>query len=187
MINITYSIGRPSGPSNIRPPSTKRRPFPAVQRKPAPLHSSCSLLLILDNGVPLVVDQALCPHHLERIVDGVQFGTRGAMGIEVVVAPGEVLAVVDGEVHVVQGVVGRRVYKLLGPVTRDHIAVVDEDGPDLDGNEEGHVKVAVHGADEDEGARWGLAEAHKGGGRLTDREETERSRPADGRQVLPRG
>jgi hypothetical protein len=37
-------------------------------------------------------------------------------------------------------------------VTRNHVAVVNENGPDLDGNEENHVEVSVHGADEDEGA-----------------------------------
>lgn len=74
------------------------------------------------------------------------------MGAEVRVGPGEVLAVVDGEVHVVEGVMGGAVEELLGPVARDHVAVVDEDGPDLDGDEEDHVQVALHWADEDEEA-----------------------------------
>lgn len=77
------------------------------------------------------------------------------MRVEVVIAPSEVLAVVDGEVHVVQGVVSRAVDEFLCPVARDHVAVVDEDCPDLYGDEEHHVEVSVHGADEYEGARGG--------------------------------
>jgi hypothetical protein len=37
-------------------------------------------------------------------------------------------------------------------VARNHVAVVNEDGPDLDRNEENHVQVSLHGADEDEDA-----------------------------------
>lgn len=75
-----------------------------------------------------------------------------AVGAEVGVGPGEVLAVVDGEVHVVQGVVGGAVEELFRPVARDHVAVVDQDGPDLDCDEEDHVQVALHWAEEDEEA-----------------------------------
>lgn len=88
------------------------------------------------------------------------------MRAETGVGPGEVLAVVDGEVHVVQCVVSGAVDELLGPVAGDHVAVVDQDGPDLDGDEEDHVEISLHGADEDEEAvcfwervlesRWGF-------------------------------
>lgn len=85
-------------------------------------------------------------------MEGVELGLGRAVGAEVGVGPGEVLAVVDGEVHVVQGVVCGAVEELFRPVARDHVAVVDQDGPDLDGNEEDHVQVALHWADEDEEA-----------------------------------
>lgn len=85
-------------------------------------------------------------------MEGVQLGLGCAVGAEVGVGPGEVLAVVDGEVHVVQGMVGGAVEELFRPVARDHVAVVDQDGPDLDGDEEDHVQVALHWADEDEQA-----------------------------------
>lgn len=90
-------------------------------------------------------------------MEGVELGLGRAVGAKVGVGPGEVLAVVDGEVHVVQGVVGGAVEELFGPVARDHVAVVDQDGPDLDGNEEDHVQVALHWADEDEEAVQMLA------------------------------
>lgn len=85
-------------------------------------------------------------------MEGVELGLGRAVGAEVGVGPGEVLAVVDGEVHVVQGVVGGAVEELFRPVARDHVAVVDQDGPDLDGDEEDHVQVALHWANEDEEA-----------------------------------
>lgn len=107
------------------------------------------LLLWLCDWVARFVNKALRLHDLERIVDRVEFGPGSAVRVEVVVAPGEVLPVVDSEVHVVQRVVGRAVDELLGPVPGDHVAVVDEDGPDLHSNEENHVEVAVHGAEED--------------------------------------
>jgi hypothetical protein len=37
-------------------------------------------------------------------------------------------------------------------VARNHVAVVNEDGPDLDRNEENHVQVSLHGANKDEDA-----------------------------------
>lgn len=64
---------------------------------------------------------------------------RGPVGAEVAIGPGEVLTVVDGEVYMVKGVVGGAVDELLGPVTCDHVAVVDKNSPDLDGHEEGQV------------------------------------------------
>jgi hypothetical protein len=97
------------------------------------------LLLRLGNRVARLVNKTLRPHDLERIVNGIQLGPGRAVRVEVVVAPGEVLAVVDGEVHVVQRVMGRAVDELLGPVPGDHVAVVDEDGPDLHGDKEHHV------------------------------------------------
>jgi hypothetical protein len=52
------------------------------------------------------------------------------------VRPGEVLAVVDGKVEVVERVVGGAVDDVLEPVARDHVRVVDEDGPDVDDDED---------------------------------------------------
>lgn len=82
-------------------------------------------------------------------MDGVELGSRCSMRIEVVVAPGEVLAVVDGEVNVMQGVVGGTVDKLLCPVSGDHVAIMYENGPDLHSDEEKHVQVPIHWANKD--------------------------------------
>jgi hypothetical protein len=123
-----------------------------TQRMLSPFNSSGSLLLWLSNWVARLINQTLCPHNFECVVNGVEIGPGSAVRIEVVVAPGEVLAVVDSEVHVVQRVVSRAVDKLLGPVAGNHVAVVDEDSPDLHSNEEKRVQVAVHWADEDERA-----------------------------------
>ena len=135
----------------------------AMQRKPA-LHKSTNqyndaldasmllLLLWLSNGVTCLVDKTLRPHKLKSIVDGIQLGPGCTVRVEVVVAPGKVLTVVDGKVHVVQGVVSGTVDELLGPVARDHVAIMDEDSPDLHSNEEDHVEIPVHGAEEYEGA-----------------------------------
>ncbi len=68
------------------------------------------------------------------------------------IRPREILAVVDGEVHMVEGVVRGAVEEGFGPVAGDHVAVVDEDRPDLDEDEEQHVQVFVHGDEEDEEA-----------------------------------
>lgn len=73
---------------------------------------------------------------------------RRLVRAEVGVGPGEVLSVVDGEVHVVEGVMRGAVDELLDPVTRDHVAVVDEDGPDLDGHKQGHVQISLDWEDE---------------------------------------
>lgn len=115
----------------------------------------CLLPLLLD--VPILIDKPLLPHSLERVMKRVELGLGGAVGAEVAVGPGEVLAVVDGEVHVVEGVVGGAVDVLLKPVARDHVAVVNEDGPDLHESEEGHVEVLLEGADEDEDAAVGVS------------------------------
>lgn len=72
------------------------------------------------------------------------------MGVPVAVCPCEVLAVVAGEEHVVKSVVGGAVDELLEPVTGNHVAIVDEDSPDLNADEEEHVEVLLHGADVDE-------------------------------------
>ena len=89
--------------------------------------------------ITLLVDKTLCPHHLESIVDGVERGLWGPVGAKIVIGPGKVLSVVDGKVHVVQRMVRGTVDELFGPMTRNHVAVVDEDGPDLDTDEENHV------------------------------------------------
>lgn len=38
------------------------------------------------------------------------------------------------------------------PMARYHVAVVDEDCPDLYQNEHGHIEVLLHGADKNEDA-----------------------------------
>lgn len=175
--------------SNKRP-QCKRDPL-SVQTSninTAVLTTMRLLLLRLGNGVARLVDKTLRPHDLERVVDGVELWPGRAVRVEVVVAPGEVLAVVDGEVHVVQRVVGWAVDELLGPVTGDHVAVVDEDGPDLHGDEEDHVEVPVHGTDEDEGAGHVLASGYSG---LVDQHTgtaaTGRSRQEGGKPAQPTG
>lgn len=40
--------------------------------------------------------------------------------------------------------------EFLRPVVRNHVTVVNEDGPDLDSNEEEHVQISLHWANEDE-------------------------------------
>lgn len=61
------------------------------------------------------------------------------MGAEVVVGPGEVLAVIDGKVYVVESVVRGAVDESFDPVAGEHVAVVDQDGPYLDGHEKGQI------------------------------------------------
>ena len=60
------------------------------------------------------------------------------------------LAVVHGEVEVVQRVVCGPVDDLLERVAGDHVGVVDEDGPEVDKDEEAEVEVALDGEEEDE-------------------------------------
>lgn len=67
------------------------------------------------------------------------------MRTEIGIGPGEVLSVVDGEVHVVQRVVGGAVDELLGPVAGNHVAVVDENCPHLHGHEESKIKISLNG------------------------------------------
>lgn len=74
------------------------------------------------------------------------------MRAEIVVGPGEVLPIVDGEVHVVQCVVRGAVDEPFRPMARNHVTVVDQDGPDLDSHEEDHVQISLHWANENEDA-----------------------------------
>ena len=128
-----------------------------TQRMLSSFNSLGSLLLWLSDWVARLINQTLRPHNLECVVDGVEIGPGSAVRIEVVVAPGEVLAVVDSEVHVVQRVVSGTVDEFLSPVTGDHVPVVDKDSPDLHSNEEKRVQVAIHWANEDECAGHVLA------------------------------
>lgn len=73
---------------------------------------------------------------------------RGPVGTEIAVGLWKVLTLNDCEVYVMKGVVGGTVDELLNPVTRDHVAVMDEDGPDLDGHKKGQVQVSLDWADE---------------------------------------
>ena len=112
--------------------------------------ASLVLLLLLGNRVALLVDETLLAHDLQSIMERVKLGLGRPVRVEVAVGPGEVLAVVDVEVHVVQRVVSRAVDVLLEPVAGDHVAVMDEDGPDLHEDEQHQVEVLLDGADEDE-------------------------------------
>lgn len=89
--------------------------------------------------VALLIHKSLRPHNLKGIMNRVQLWLRRPMRAKVGVGKGKVLPVVDCEVHVVQCVVGGTVNKLFRPVARDHVAVVNEDGPNLDTNEEDQV------------------------------------------------
>ncbi len=82
-------------------------------------------------------------------MDRIQRRLRCPVRAETAVGPGEVLPIIDGEVHVVQGVVRGAVDQLLRPMARDHVTVVDQDGPDLDSNEEDQIQISLHWPDED--------------------------------------
>src|SRR6478735_10517592 len=112
---------------------------------------SCLHLLILGllDGVSILVHQALLAHDSDRLVNRIQLGHGSTVRVPVVVGPCEVLAVVAGEEHVVESVVSRAVDELFEPMASNHVAVVDKDGPDLNADEEEHVKVLLHGADVD--------------------------------------
>lgn len=69
--------------------------------------------------------------------------------VKVVVTPGKILSVVDSKVHMMQRMVSGAVDEFLSPVTRNHITIVNEDGPNLHGDEKNHVEVPVHRADKD--------------------------------------
>ena len=102
------------------------------------------------NRVALLVHESFRSHYLEGVVDRIHRWIRCPVGAEIAVGPGEILPIVDGEVHVMQCVVGGAVDELLRPMAGDHVPIVDQDGPDLDGNEEDHVQIFLHGANEDE-------------------------------------
>jgi hypothetical protein len=110
-------------------------------------------ILLLRDWVPLLINQALLTHDAQGLVQRVKLGLGRAVGLEVTVGPGEVLAVVDSEVDVVEGVMGGAVDVLFEPVASDHVGVVDENGPDLHQEEKNHVQIFLSGANEDENAR----------------------------------
>lgn len=88
---------------------------------------------------------------------------RGAVRVEIDVGPGEILAIVDGEVHVAQRVMRGAIEEFFRPMARNHVAVVNKDGPDLDRTKEDHVQVSLHEANEDKDALEGLAKTgHEG-------------------------
>ena len=115
------------------------------------LQSSNLFLLGLDR-VAVLVYQSLGAHHLQGVVERVQLGLGSTVRAKVAVGPGEVLAVVDGEVHVVKSVVRGAVEELLRPVARDHVTVVNENCPNLDSDEKDKVEISLHGAEKDESA-----------------------------------
>ena len=149
--------------------------------------AECLLVLGLLDGVTILVRKALLLHDSNGLVDGIQLGHGSTVGVPVVVGPCEVLAVVAGEVHVVESVMSGAVDKPLEPVAGDHVAVVNEDGPDLNADEEEHVEVLLHGADVDKdtihvsNSSNGLIEA-----RLTGKGAIGRSRQRGGKQWQPR-
>jgi hypothetical protein len=146
------------------------------------------LILGLLNGVAILVGKSLLLHDSNGLVDGIQLGHGSSVGVPVVVGPCEVLAIVAGEVHVVERVVGGAVDKLLEPVAGNHVAIVDEDGPDLNADEEEHVEVLLHGADVDEDTvRVSRSSDCQIEARLTGKEEIERSRQQGGKQWQPKG
>lgn len=91
-------------------------------------------------------------------MEGIKFGARCSVGVKVAVGPSKVLAVVDGEVEMVEGVVGGAVDVFLEPMARYHVAVMDEDCPDLYQDEHGHIEVLLHGADKNEDTEGKLLE-----------------------------
>lgn len=150
-------VGLPRGGPILKSYLLETNTFPNTLGLPAQIITKSKtraalFTLWLADRVSLLIHEALGAHDLECVVERVELGLWRAVGAEVGVGPGEVLAVVDGEVHVMQSVVGGAVEELFRPVTRDHVAVVDQDGPDLDSDEEDHVQVALHWADEDEEA-----------------------------------
>lgn len=126
-----------------------------LQALPTPLPreiESNLLSLLLSDWVSLLVQESFRPHRLKGITERIKRWLWGPVRAETSVGPGEVLSIVDGKVHVVQRVVRGAVDEFLQPMARDHVPVMDQDGPDLDGNEEDHVKMSLHWANEDEDA-----------------------------------
>lgn len=89
-------------------------------------------------------------------MERIQRRFRGPVRAEIGVGPGEVLSIIDGEVHVVQSMMRGAVDEFLRPMTRNHVAVVNQDGPDLNRNEEDQVQISLHGENEDEDALEGF-------------------------------
>lgn len=149
--------------------------------------AECLFVLGLLDGVTILVRKALLLHDSNGLVDGIQLGHGSSVGVPVVVGPCEVLAIVAGEIHVVESVVGGAVNKPLEPVAGDHVAVVNEDGPDLNTDKEEHVKVLLHGADVDEDTVH-VSNSSNGsiGARLTGKGAIGRSRQRGGKQWQPR-
>lgn len=89
----------------------------------------------------------------------------------------------------------RAIDVFLEPVACDHIAIVDEDSPDLHQAEEDQVKVLLHGADEDKNTITVVSERENltrtvspdtRDGILTGRVETEHIHQAGGKPGLPK-
>jgi len=85
-------------------------------------------------------------------MERIQRWLRCPVRAEIIVGPGEILPIVDGEIHVVQRMMRGTVDELFRPMARDHVTVVNQDGPDLDSTEEGHVKMSLHWTNEDKDA-----------------------------------
>ena len=87
---------------------------------------------------------------LQDVVHGVQCRLRLTARATPLVCPSEVLPIVDGEVQMVQRMVGGSVDNVFKRVAGDHVRVMDEDGPDVDENKHSEVEVTLHGEEEDE-------------------------------------
>ena len=61
------------------------------------------------------------------------------------VRPCEVLAVVDGEIQMMQSMVCGSINHVLEPMTGDHIRIVNEHRPDIDADEEREVEMFLDG------------------------------------------
>jgi hypothetical protein len=125
-----------------------------LQNTSAPRAIVTLLAFGLLNRVARLVHKSLRPHNFEGIVNRIERRLRRPVRTEVSVGPGKVLSVVDGEVHVVQRVMRGAVDELLRPMARNHVAIVDEDGPDLDTNKEDQVQISLHWANENKDAFW---------------------------------
>jgi len=116
------------------------------------LSSLFRLLLVLRDRVSSLIYQTLLLHHPQTLVDWVELWCGSSITVKVRVGPGEVLAVIAGEVEVVQGVVSGGVDESFKEVARDHVSVVNKDSPELNENKETEVEVSVEREDVDENA-----------------------------------
>lgn len=116
------------------------------------LSSLFRLLLVLRDRVSSLIYQTLLLHHPQTLVDWVEFWCGSTITVKVRVGPGKVLAVIAGEVEVVQGVVSGGVDESFKEVARDHVSVVDKDSPELNENKETEVEVSVEREDVNENA-----------------------------------